>query len=174
MSSAAWRPERQRCQHRLPVTSLSTSAGVPCTTGPGLSASVVPCTTKGAVPADIIAAFLYWQTTETTPTTPTRDYRHLRRYPSNPNASTVQSQLCERPMVGAPLGSPQIPACSRRWHTKRESYVRVYRADVLPYLPINSTANVRPANYTQTIHALAVIPTAHISSARPWWWSIVL
>src|SRR5580704_11692327 len=41
-------------------------SGVPCTSGPGLLARVVPCTSGGAVPADIIAAFLYWQTIEPT------------------------------------------------------------------------------------------------------------
>ena len=32
---------------------------VPCTSGSGLLANVLPCSAKGALPADVIAAFLY-------------------------------------------------------------------------------------------------------------------
>src|ERR1700692_2460525 len=62
--------------------------GVPCTSGPGLFALVVPCTSGGAVPADIIAAFLYWQTIEpTTSKTPTATTGTFDANLSNPNAS---------------------------------------------------------------------------------------
>src|SRR5262245_975592 len=43
-----------------------TMSGVPCTSGLGPSASIVPCTVAGAVPAYPIAAFLYWQAAEST------------------------------------------------------------------------------------------------------------
>src|SRR5271168_941232 len=35
------------------VTGSINFSGVPCTSGPGFGASVVPCTAPGAVPADI-------------------------------------------------------------------------------------------------------------------------
>ena len=127
-------------------------SGVPCTSGPGLIASVVPCSTKGAYPADIIAAFLYWQTTEpTSSTTPTAITGTFDANLSNPNAANYNPNY-NVPMVVTPLGSPQVPACLVGGGTENpKSYVRVYRADVLPYLSINSTANVRTANYTHQI-----------------------
>ncbi len=132
-------------------TAIIPALSVPCTTGPGLSASVVPCTAKGALPADIIAAFLYWQTTETS-ATPIATTGTFDANLSNPNASPFNPNLANEPMVGTPLGSPQIPACVAGGGTEtKNSFVRVYRADVLPYLSLNSTANVRTANYTHTI-----------------------
>ena len=125
-------------------------SGVPCTSGPGLVASVVPCSAKGAYPADIVAAFLYWETIEpTTSTTPTATAgtfdANLTSGPNiNPSATV--------PMSGLALGSPQVPACVAGGGTEtKNTYMRVYRADVLRYLAINSTANVRTANYTHTI-----------------------
>jgi Legume lectin domain/MBG domain/YDG domain len=111
--------------------------GVPCTTGPGLLASVVPCTTKGAIPGDVIAAFLYWQTVEKTST------------PSYVSGS-FDATAPANPFVGLALGNPDILACAAGGGTQSGEYVHVYRADVLKYLPINSTANVRVANGTQT------------------------
>ncbi len=132
-------------------TATITLNSVPCTTGPGLSASVVPCSARGAVPADIIAAYLYWQTTETSKT-PIATTGTFDANLSNPNASPFNPNLANEPMVGTPLGSPQIPACLVGKGTESTtSYARVYRADVLPYLSLNSTASVRTANYTHTI-----------------------
>ncbi|MGA2215114.1 MAG: hypothetical protein ABSH31_17705, partial [Bryobacteraceae bacterium] len=132
-----------------PSASINFS-GVPCTSGPGLFASVVPCTAKGAVPADIVAAFLYWETIEpNSATTPTAtagifDGAVTVAGNSSPNSSY--------PMSGLPLGSPQVPACVVGGSTEStSSYMRVYRADVLRYLAINSSANVRTADYTHTI-----------------------
>src|SRR5580704_9899262 len=128
-------------------------SGVPCTSGPGLLASVVPCTAKGAVPADIIAAFLYWETIEpTSEATPTATTATFDANLNNPNASAYNPSLQNEPMVGTSLGSPQVPACVAGGGTENpKSYVRVYRGDVLQYLNINSAANVRTANYTHTI-----------------------
>src|SRR5262245_44504933 len=48
-------------------TGVLNMTGVPCTTAPGVSpAGVVPCDTRGAIPSDVVAAFLYWETEETT------------------------------------------------------------------------------------------------------------
>ena len=128
-------------------------SGVPCTSGPGLLASVVPCTAKGAVPADIIAAFLYWETIEpTSAATPTATTATFDANLNNPNASAYNPSLQNEPMVGTSLGSPQVPACVAGGGAENpKSYVRVYRGDVLQYLNINSAANVRTANYTHTI-----------------------
>ena len=114
-------------------------SGVPCTSGPGLLASVVPCSAKGAVPADIIAAFLYWETIEPTSLT-------------TPSATAGTFDGAANTIAGLPLGNPQIDACVVGGGTQsKTSYARVYRADVLRYLVINASANVRTANYTHTI-----------------------
>jgi len=42
---------------------------VPCTSGMGMSATFVPCPaapTLGIVQADVVAAYVYWETIETT------------------------------------------------------------------------------------------------------------
>jgi Bacterial Ig-like domain (group 3)/MBG domain (YGX type)/Bacterial Ig-like domain (group 2) len=128
------------------LTTSITLNSVPCTTGPGLLASVIPCTNKGAVPADIIAAFLYWQTIEST-TTPSAangsfSGSFVPTSATNPNDPV-------NPFVGLALGNPQISACSGLGTSAQ--YMHNYRADVLKYLPINSTANVRwTANKPQT------------------------
>jgi hypothetical protein len=139
-------------------------SGVPCTSGPGLFAGVVPCTARGANPADIVAAFLYWETIEpTSSTTPTATAgtfdANLTSGPNvNPNATV--------PMSGLALGSPQIPACVAGGGTEsKASDVRVYRADVLRFLAINSNANVRTANYTHTIAFTGNLPSTQFLGA---------
>jgi hypothetical protein len=122
------------------VTGNIKFSGVPCTSGPGLFASVVPCTAPGALPADVIAAFLYWQAIETT-ATPSYGSGTFNATPSNPN-----------PFLSVQVGNINVPACTAGGTQAGSSgpYTRVYRADVLRYLPINTTANVRVANGTQT------------------------
>src|SRR5579862_8104038 len=113
--------------------------GVPCTSGPGLSAAVVNCTAKGAQPADVIAAFLYWQTIENTET------------PDSANGSFNATQANPNTFTGVALGNPTINACSANGGagTQANQYAHVYRADVLRFLPINASANVYVANGTQ-------------------------
>src|SRR3984885_11758588 len=121
----------------ISVSSSITLNSVPCTSGPGPFAGIVPCTANGAVPADVIAAFLYWQTNETS-ATPSSAYGFFdAAFPSNP-------------FVGLALGNPTIAACAATGGGTGKEYLHNYRADVLKYLPINSTANVRLANGTQT------------------------
>jgi hypothetical protein len=122
------------------VSSAITLNTVPCTNGPGLFASVVPCTAKGAVPADIIAAFLYWQTIETTET---------------PSSANGTFNGAGNGFTTISLGNPAIGACEAgsggvAYPMSTGPYAHVYRADVLTFLPINNTANVRMANATQT------------------------
>lgn len=123
------------------VTGNITLNSVPCTSGPGLFASVVPCTANGAVPADVIAAFLYWQTIEGT-TTPSSA---IGSYASSFNAASPVN-----PFVGLALGNPSIAACAATGGGSGAGYIHNYRADVLKYLPVSPTANVRLANGTQT------------------------
>lgn len=116
-------------------------SGVPCTTGPGLLASVIPCTAQGAQPADVVAAFLYWQTIENTaPCSPDQ-------CGSSANGSFDGSA---NTFTGVELGNPTVAACAAGGGTQANEYTRVYRADVLRFLPINNSANVRVANGTQT------------------------
>jgi hypothetical protein len=121
----------------ISVSSSITLNSVPCTSGPGPFAGIVPCTANGAVPADVIAAFLYWQTNETS-STPSSAYGSFdAAFPANP-------------FVGLALGNPTIAACAATGGGTGNEYLHNYRADVLKYLPINNTANVRLANGTQT------------------------
>ena len=123
------------------VSSSINFSGVPCTTGPGLFASVIPCSTTGAVPADVIAAFLYWQTIENTaPCAPVQC--------ANLGSGTFNGAA--NAFSGVELGNPTVAACAAGGGTQANAYARVYRADVLRFLPINNTANVRVANGTQT------------------------
>src|SRR5690348_3150185 len=54
------------------VNGLSTGtiniSGVPCTSGLAAPASIVPCSSPGALQAEIIAAYLYWETEESATT----------------------------------------------------------------------------------------------------------
>lgn len=108
-------------------------SGVPCTSGPGLLSGVIPCTAKGAQPADVIAAFLYWQTIEGAQT---------------PNSANGTFNGTANTFTGIALGNPTVAACNAT--AQSPTYAHVYRADVLRFLPINNTANVYVANGTQT------------------------
>jgi len=88
--------------------------GVPCTAGTGPSAVIVPCATKGAVPAYPIAAFLYWETVESTDA-----------------PAAVNGVFDGSPITGTVLGSDASSAC---WVTAPSQTLRVYRADVLRFL----------------------------------------
>jgi len=81
--------------------------------------------------ADVIAAFLYWQTVELTA-----------------NPSSINGFFRSKAIVGKALGDPRNAACWSSGGTTGPSGSsgRVYRADVLRYLPIDSTRNVRVAN----------------------------
>src|SRR6202021_2603559 len=110
----------------ISVSSSITLNSVPCTSGPGPFSGIVPCTANGAVPADVIAAFLYWQTNETS-STPSSAYGSFdAAFPANP-------------FVGLALGNPTIAACAATGGGTGNEYLHNYRADVLKYLPVNNT-----------------------------------
>src|SRR5262249_36244112 len=117
------------------ATGNITISGVPCTLGVGPSASIVPCTTAGAVPVDVVAAYLYWVTEETT---------------NNPAA--MNGTFDGKPVTGLCLGTSNNPACwiSGGTNGSNNASGRVYRADVLGLLPIDSTGH-RVTNYTHTV-----------------------
>ena len=81
--------------------------------------------------ADIVAAFLYWQTVETTPA-----------------PSLANGFFDGRAIVGAVRGNPSNPVCWSSGGTTGPSGSsgRVYRADVLRYLPVDKVNSVRLAN----------------------------
>ncbi len=98
--------------------------------GPNGSAPV-PAT--NGVPADIVAAFLYWQTDE----------------PVSAAAPSAMNGFFDgNPIVGAVVGNAQNPACAG---TPSAWWGRVYRADVLRYLSIDHVNNVRIANGPHTV-----------------------
>jgi hypothetical protein len=109
--------------------------GVPCTSGVE-AWNFEPCSTKGAVASDIVAAYLYWQTEEGTP-----------------SPSAANGYFDGNAITGAVLGNPNNAACSNSGGTTAPSNVsgRVYRADVLPYLPIDQTNSIRLANGPHTV-----------------------
>ncbi|MEO8658238.1 MAG: hypothetical protein ABI693_07195 [Bryobacteraceae bacterium] len=86
--------------------------------------------------ADVIAAFLYWQTVETT---------------SQP--SSVNGFFRGNAIVGLALGDPNNAACSSSGGgtAPSGSSGRVYRADVLRYLPIDSVNDIRVANGAHSV-----------------------
>ena len=106
-------------------------SGVPCTTGVGPSAAIAPCTTKGAVQAYPVAAFLYWEAVESTST-----------------AAAANGMFDTNAITGTVLGSDAFSKC---WVTGPSQTLRVYRADVLRFLPIDPTSGIRLANYTHTV-----------------------
>ncbi|MGD1073047.1 MAG: YDG domain-containing protein [Bryobacteraceae bacterium] len=116
------------------VTGTINFSGVPCTSGPGFFASVQPCTENGALPADVVAAFLYWQAIEPTAM-----------------PSYAAGTFDTNPFISVALGNTNVPSCTAGGGTQSGPYARVYRADVLRYLPINAAANVRMANGAHTI-----------------------
>ncbi len=109
------------------ATGTINMTAVPCVSGGGLSATVVPCTTAGAVPSDIIAAFLYWETDESAAT-----------------PSATKGFFDGNAIVGKVLGNANNPGCAIFGGGRSSG--RVYRADILRYLAIDQTHNVRLAN----------------------------
>jgi hypothetical protein len=112
-----------------------TISGVPCTSGVGPSASIVPCTASGAVPADVVAAYLYWETEETAAT-----------------PSAMNGLFDNKAIVGTVLGNPNNPACWSSGGTNGANGAsgRVYRADVLAAMPPDNTGH-RATNSTHQI-----------------------
>ena len=120
--------------HAVAGTGLAATAGVgtinmtgvPCTSGIGPSAAIVPCSVSGAVPAYPIAAFLYWQTVENTAT-----------------AAAANGIFDGKPITGRVLGSDSSSAC---WLKVPFQTLRVYRADVLRFLDIDPRTHLRVTN----------------------------
>jgi len=100
----------------------------------GLAAGTI---TMADVPsgADIVAAFLYWETEERTAL-----------------ASSSKGYFDGKAIVGDVRGSLTNPVCWSSGGTSSDkSYGRVYRADVLRYLTVDATNNVRIANGPHTV-----------------------
>ena len=106
-------------------------SGVPCTSGVGPSAAIVPCTSAGAVPAYPIAAFLYWETVENTPT-----------------AAAANGVFDGSPITGLVMGSDASTACLVNGP---QQTLRAYRADVLRFLPFDTTNHLRRANGAHSV-----------------------
>ena len=100
---------------------------VPCTNAQG---TVIACGTAGAIPADIVFAFLYYQVDE-----------------SSAQSTGRYGFFDGHPFVGAPLGSLQNRSCD----STGPMYARFYMADVLRDLPIDPANSVRTANGTHTV-----------------------
>jgi hypothetical protein len=105
--------------------------GVPCTSGVGPSAAIVPCTTAGSKPAYPVAAFLYGETVENSGT-----------------ATGANGVFDGNQIVGRVLGSDSSTGC---WVAAPSQTLRVYRADVLRFLPIDPNSHLRAANGTYTV-----------------------
>ena len=88
--------------------------------------------------ADIVAAFLYWETEE-----------------SAPSPVAMNGFFDGNAIVGRVLGNPMNPACWSSGGTSGASNGgasgRVYRADVLRYLPVDKAGSVRVANGAHTV-----------------------
>src|SRR5262245_14865575 len=106
--------------------------------GKGVAGFATGTINMSGVPAgaDIVAAFLYWETVERT---------------AAPSAS--KGFFDGKPIVGDVRGNAANPAC---WGTvgtsgPADAKARVYRADVLRYLAIDSANNVRIVNGAHTV-----------------------
>src|SRR5262249_27652232 len=95
------------------ATGKITISAVPCTSGIGRSASIVTCVTSGAVPVDVVAAYLYWETEET-----------------SISPASMNGTFDGKSIVGLVLGNPNNPACwsSGRTSSSSNASGRVYRA----------------------------------------------
>jgi len=115
-----------------------TISGVPCTLGIGPSASIVPCSTIGAVPADIVSAVVYWETVYPSNYTPAQELL-LRK-----------GKFDGKDITGQPLGAGSHPvAC---WGFGGTIPVqRFYVADVLRNLSFDTVNKVRLANGSHTV-----------------------
>src|SRR5262245_57834284 len=92
---------------------------VPCTAGsPAAGYSYVDCSTQGAVPADIIAAFLYWTTEVNT---------------STGAVQAASGTFRGQPIEGQLIGNANNPACWSSGGTTGPTNAKglSYRADVL-------------------------------------------
>jgi hypothetical protein len=116
------------------ATGTITVTGVPCTGGAPVT--YVACNTTGAIPADIVAAFLYWETEETAP-----------------KPAAFNGFFDGNKIIGKALGDPNNPACWSSGGTTgaANGAGRSYRADVLRYLPIDPVNSVRLANGPHTV-----------------------
>jgi len=110
------------------ATGTINMTGVPCTLGN----QYVTCNTPGAVPADVVAAFLYWQTNETT----------------NSPGSRV-GYFDGGKILGKAVGDSA--ACWSSGGTNPQTFGRIYRADVLRRLTIDPVNNVRLGNGPHTV-----------------------
>ena len=106
--------------------------------GKGVSGFATGTINISGVPAgaDIVAAFLYWETDESTPA------------PSATNGFFDGNAI-----VGDVRGNPMNPQCSSSGGSigPAGSSGRVYRADVLRYLPVDQTSSVRLVNGNHTV-----------------------
>jgi hypothetical protein len=85
--------------------------------------------------ADIVAAFLYWETTEGTAA-----------------PSATNGFFDTKAIVGDGRGNPLNQACGSGGNfAPAGQSARVYRADVLRYLPVDTTNSVRLANGSHTV-----------------------
>ena len=108
--------------------------------GTGVNGLATGTINVGGVPAgaDLVAAFLYWETEE-----------------SSPTPVAMNGFFDGHAIVGRLLGNPMNPACWSSGGTTGASNGgasgRVYRADVLRYLTIDTTNSVRLANGPHTV-----------------------
>src|SRR5262249_13979401 len=86
-----------------------------------------PVPTTNGVPADIIAAYLYWQTEEPA---------------SAAKPSAWLGYFRGQQIIGDVVGDPNHLSCDQ----SNANFARIYRADVLRYLDIDKTNNVRIGN----------------------------
>ena len=108
----------------------------------GMATGTISMTaTDVPVGADIVAAYLYWETVETTPK------------PSSMNGFfDFDSTGKAYPIVGEVLGNPDTAPCWSQGGTGGPgTWLRVYRADVLRYLKVDQNGTVRDVDYPHTV-----------------------
>jgi uncharacterized protein YjbI with pentapeptide repeats len=105
--------------------------------GKGVNGIATGKITMATVPpgADIVAAYLYWGEEE-----------------KNENPATANITFDGNAIIGAVLGDGNAAACfSSGGTTNKKASARMYRADVMRYLPIDKANSIRIANGDHTV-----------------------
>ena len=116
----------------------------------GWATGTIDMMSKVPAGADIVAAYLYWETVERTATPSSANGFFDFYTDSNGNQQP-------NPIVGDVVGNPNTPPCWSQGGTAGPgTWLRVYRADVLRYLNIDTVNTVNDVLYADGKHTVTL------------------